>query len=122
MLGKAQIVIVILTLLLMIASVSILIWSFIQLKKDDPWPPNSQSCPDYWKVGSTGNCIGAAVNMGTCTYSGSYASVAFGTDTCQMYQWTQGTTSINGITGCTGILWDGISYGYGVNNPCYVSE
>lgn len=130
MLGKAQLIIIIITIILMVVSFSMLIWSFRQIKKDELWPPINQKCPDYWTIDASGNCIGATVNMGTsCSYAG-YTSANFGTNVCTMYQWTQGATGITGITannqsiavGCTGVRWDGISYGYGLNNPCYVES
>ena len=128
MLGKAQLIIVIITILLMIACLLMLIWSFKQLRKNKTWPPVVQTCPDYWKIDASGNCLANEGNTGKCSYSAS--AYTFGTDTCEMYKWTQGSTGITGIytgqtpltIGCTGVRWDGISYGYGVNNPCYVDS
>jgi hypothetical protein len=122
MLGKAQTVIVIIAIILMIACFSMLIWSFIQVKKAKPWPPVYQTCPDYWTENTDGTCNGVTANMGKCSASG-YQNVNFGdleSNLCNIYNWTQGTTSINSKLGCTGVRWDGISYGYGVNNPCWV--
>lgn len=121
MLGKAQLVIFVITVILMVASFSMLIWAFINIKKDTPWPPNKQKCPDYWRMNSDGTCDGTTANIGQCDVS-KFQDVNFGSDACQMYNWTQGLTGPSGITGCTGVRWDGISYGYGINNPCYIPQ
>jgi len=126
MLGKAQTVIVIITIILMIACFSMLIWSFIQVKKAKPWPPVYQTCPDYWTENANGTCNGATANMGNCSSTFStYKAVDFGelddsSNLCNIYKWTQGLTSIGNKPGCTGVRWDGISYGYGVHDPCWV--
>jgi hypothetical protein len=106
MLGKAQKIIVIITVIITIICFSMLIWSFIQLKKDQPWPPSSQPCPDNWTI-NNGVC------SGFCNGEAATANFAGFTD-CDKYNWTEG---VNG--GCNGALWDGISYGYGEHDPCY---
>jgi len=103
MLGKAQKIIVIITVILTVVCFSMLIWSFVQSKKDQPWPPISQPCPDNWTI-NNGIC------SGVCGTTGATASFENSTD-CDKYNWTKN---------CAGAMWDGISYGYGENNPCYV--
>lgn len=111
MLGKAQKIIVIITVILTIICFSMLIWSFIQSKKDQPWPPISQPCPDNWTI-KNGVCSGFCNGVSTT------ANFTGFTD-CDKYNWTKGT-EVNSQKACSGALWDGISYGYGEHDPCYV--
>ena len=73
------------------------------------WPVNIPNCPDYWidysgdgsKCGdigfnTTSNCVG------TMDFSGTY---------CQKRG--------KAIVGCSGIIWDGVTYGHGNNVQKY---
>jgi len=78
--------------------------------KDKNWPPVSASCPDYWEIDSSGNCMNSKL-LGTCElvnnkknfnvdeYSGSLGP-------CKKYNWAKSC----------GVSWDGITYG--ATNPC----
>jgi hypothetical protein len=106
MLGKAQKIIVIIAIVLIVICFSMVIWSLFQAKSG-PWPPISQPCPDHWKINGTSceNTSGKSIDFSSFTL-------------CDKYKWTMGET-VNGISGSTGALWDGISYGYGEHDACY---
>ena len=105
--------------LLIIATVILIIilvlfaYSLHHQKKKQKWPPTMASCPDYWvDNGINGskchNVLGLGkesckndVDFSIATYSGAQGP-------CNKFKWAQNC----------GVTWDGITYGYGSDNPC----
>ena len=105
---RAIVVLVALIVLIVVLSV---IGYVLSKTKDVNWPPIVPTCPDYWEVDGSGNCINSQ-SLGTCKKPEDN-NVDFTTDNylgvngaCNKYKWA---------TGC-GVSWDGVTYG--VPNPC----
>jgi hypothetical protein len=81
-------------------------------QKNQVWPPTKSNCPDYWTDNSgTGALCQNTLGLGTCTSSPDFTNATYSsssTGKCAKQKWA---------TKC-GVTWDGITYGYGVNNPC----
>ncbi len=88
------------------------------------WPPITTDCPDYWEdlSGNGSQCFNAK-NIGTCNprltdsdgnpdpkSTKNFTTPLFTglTGTCEKQRWAE----------TCGVAWDGITYGYGSNNPC----
>jgi hypothetical protein len=88
------------------------------------WPPITTECPDYWEdlSGNGSQCFNTK-NIGTC--NGPEYNADDTPDTTTTKDFTGST--YNGLNGlcekqtwakACGVAWDGITYGYGTNNPC----
>ena len=84
--------------------------------KDTNWPPVSASCPDYWEIDSSGNCLNSKL-LGSCNKTTKNDKKNFNEDMysgslgpCKKYEWAKGC----------GISWDGITYG--APNPCLIKK
>jgi hypothetical protein len=84
--------------------------------KDKNWPPVSASCPDYWEIDSSGNCMNSKL-LGKCNILKNDNTKDFNSDEysgtlgpCKKYEWAKGC----------GISWDGITYG--APNPCLIKK
>jgi hypothetical protein len=109
--------------LLIIATVILIIilvlfaYSLHNQKKKQKWPPTDSSCPDYWvEDGTNGskcrNVLGLGkeqckndVDFSTAPYVGQNSE-------CEKFKWAQRC----------GVTWDGITYGFGNDNPCTSSS
>ena len=78
--------------------------------KNKQWPPNTPSCPDYWTIDASGNCMNGKDLVNKCPDQNSVdfskAPYVGNQGACEKYKWA---------TGC-GVAWDGITYG--VKSPC----
>ena len=100
-------IVVLVAVIVLIVILTIIGYSLTKAK-DVNWPPVVPTCPDYWELDGSGNCMNTK-NLGTCKNS----KMDFSIDNylgvngaCNKYKWA---------TGC-GVSWDGITYG--VPNPC----
>jgi len=103
-------IVVLVALIVLIVVLSIIGYS-LSKTKDVNWPPVVPTCPDYWELDGSGNCVNSK-GLGTCKKPEDN-QVKFTTDNyigangpCNKYKWA---------TGC-GVSWDGVTYG--VPNPC----
>jgi hypothetical protein len=90
------------------------------------WPPIITDCPDYWEdySGNGSQCVNIK-NIGKCSIkepkfyangvlmprrSIDFSEVKYTglTGLCEKQKWAK----------ACGVAWDGITYGYGSNNPC----
>lgn len=78
------------------------------------WPPMVPSCPDYWTMDSSGNCINTK-HLGTCRPPKGQTMLKINFDVpafsganhlCAKYNWAKKCN----------IAWDGLTYG--AANPC----
>ncbi len=93
-----------------------------------PWPPITTNCPDYWEdySGNGSQCVNVK-NIGTCSNEESkfYAngnlragkSVDF---TVPKYIGQKGPCERKKWANTCGVAWDGITYGYGTDDPCAI--
>jgi uncharacterized integral membrane protein len=98
-------------ILLVILFVVIII-SFKNSNSQVIWPPITDNCPDYFTDinGDGSNCANTfdlGLNVGTnINFKTNYPSA------CDKYTFCN--TNL--------LTWDGITYGYGLNNPCQTSS
>ena len=87
-------------------------------KLDQVWPPMVASCPDYWiDISGNAQCVNLK-DLGTCNSNpgpDGHSTMDFSGDTfsgengpCAKFTWANKC----------GVSWDGITYGYGEQNPC----
>jgi hypothetical protein len=109
--------------LLIIATVFLIIilvlfaYSLHNQKQKQKWPPTESSCPDYWvDNGTNGSNCRNVLGLGeeTCKSDVNFSTAPYvGTGgTCEKKVWANGCK----------VTWDGITYGYGNNNPCSPSS
>lgn len=111
--GTAQKIILFIAIILLIIIFVVVIWTFVSAHSNTPWPPTSQTCPDYWPEGTPGTCMNTK-GLGSCEkISIDFSNVS----ACDKYNWSIGST-VSGLTGCGEVQWDGINYGYGQYTPC----
>lgn len=107
-----KIVLIVATCLLIVALVAT---SYMMKKNisNTKWPPGdiSQTCPDYWEIGSTGTiCVNRnGINMGGLTGAGRNSLNLANYSACQKYLWANQNR----------VSWDGVS---NINNPCVSRE
>jgi hypothetical protein len=86
------------------------------------WPPYVSNCPDYWlDLSSNGSQCLNIKKLGTCNIPTK--------DNNSLMDFTTGTFTSSGgqcnkqkWANTCGVTWDGITYGYGKNNPCSESD
>ena len=94
--------------------------SFMINKKSDDakWPPYVANCPDYWlDLSSNGSkCLNTHL-LGTCGVPTpkNPNTVDF---TADIYTGSEGDCNKKTWANKCGVTWDGITYGYGKNDPC----
>lgn len=97
-------------------------YSLHNTKKNQSWPPTVSQCPDYW-VDLSGNsdiCLNIK-DLGTCNaglnkgLEGKHTEMDFSDST---YQGSNGNCAKFQWANQCGVSWDGITYGYGSQNPC----
>ena len=91
------------------------------------WPPIQTDCPDYWEdlSGNGSQCFNVK-DIGTCSiYDPKYDATTGKPDSSSTMNFSGATyTGPNGLcekqkwAKTCGVAWDGITYGYGTNNPC----
>jgi len=105
-------------LIVLVITLIILAFAIKNRTNDMKWPPYVANCPDYWlDLSSDGSQCYNKKSLGTCNIPSSsdpnymnFTSSAFtGSEgQCNKKKWA---------TNC-GLTWDGITYGYGKNDPC----
>ena len=87
--------------------------------KNATWPPVSSSCPDYWGIDGSGNCINNR-KLGTCNKpllpGQQYFTINFNQ---APYTGSMGDCAKYGWANNCNVAWDGVNYG--VSNPCQES-
>ncbi len=97
--------------ILLIILFIIIIISFKNSSTQVIWPPITDNCPDYFTDinGDGSNCANTfdlGLNVGTnINFKSNYPSA------CDKYTFCNSNL----------LTWDGITYGYGLNNPCETS-
>jgi len=88
------------------------------------WPPVTTDCPDYWEdlSGNGSQCFNVK-DIGTCNHpslDGNNNPVVSSTKnfTTTAYSGLNGLCEKQKWANNCGVAWDGITYGYGTNNPC----
>jgi hypothetical protein len=90
------------------------------------WPPIKTNCPDYWEdlSGNGSQCFNVK-DIGTCSIYNPTFDANGKPDPTSSKNFSGATyTGANGLCekkkwakSCN-VEWDGITYGYGTNNPC----
>ncbi len=103
--------------LLIIATVILIIilvlfaYSLHNQKQKQKWPPTESSCPDYWVDNGTNgsNCVNT-LSLGKCKDAPNFFKAPYvgSGGSCKKKGWANGCQ----------VTWDGITYGYGNNDPC----
>lgn len=113
---KKKVILFFLVLLVII----LFIMGYLMNKKtsDMKWPPYVANCPDYWlDLSSNGSRCYNQHSLGTC-------AIPTATDkntvdfTASIYTGSEGKCNKKKWATNCGVTWDGITYGYGKNDPC----
>jgi hypothetical protein len=121
-----QKIILTIAIVLLIVMLIIINLSLTNASASLTWPPIKTDCPDYWEdlLGNGSQCVNIK-NIGTCFNTNPKfdangnilpnTSMNFSTPIytgpnglCEKKKWARNC----------GVAWDGITYGYGSNDPC----
>ena len=105
-------------LILLVIILFIISYTIKNKTNDIKWPPYVANCPDYWlDLSSNGSMCYNKHSLGTCgvPVSGNDNTIDF---TRSIYTSSQGDCNKKKWAERCGVSWDGITYGYGNNNPC----
>jgi hypothetical protein len=110
---------VILFFLILLAIILFIMAYTINKKTNDlKWPPYISNCPDYWlDLSSNGSRCFNQHSLGKCAIPNSLEqnTVDF---TSSIYTGSEGECNKKKWANNCGVTWDGITYGYGNNDPC----
>lgn len=85
---------------------------------DMKWPPYVANCPDYWlDLSSNGSRCHNQHSLGTCAIA-TEANETYVDFTSSVYTGSSGDCNKKKWATNCGVTWDGITYGYGKNDPC----
>jgi hypothetical protein len=105
-------------LILLVIILFIISYTINDKSNNIKWPPYVANCPDYWlDLSSNGSMCYNKHSLGTCgvpTLSNDN-TIDF---TRSIYTSSQGDCNKKKWAETCGVSWDGITYGYGNNNPC----
>ena len=117
---KKKVILFFLILLVII----LFVMAFMMNKQDEnsEWPPYIANCPDYWlDLSSNGSQCYNAKSLGTCGIPTTENKnvVDF---TSELYAGSNGNCNKQKWATKCGVTWDGITYGYGKNDPCSTTD
>jgi hypothetical protein len=106
--------------LLILLAIILFIMAFTINKKSNnmKWPPYVANCPDYWlDLSSNGSSCFNQHSLGNCAIptTSNQNTVDF---TSSIYTGSEGECNKKKWAINCGVTWDGITYGYGKNDPC----
>ena len=105
-------------LLLLVIILIIMAYTINSKTNNMKWPPYIANCPDYWlDLSSNGSMCYNQHSLGRCGIPSqtNENTVDF---TLDMYTNSQGDCNKKKWAENCQVTWDGITYGYGNNNPC----
>jgi hypothetical protein len=105
-------------LLLLVIILFIMSYTINEKSNDLKWPPYIANCPDYWlDLSSNGSRCYNKHSLGRCGIPSSTNKniVDF---TADIYTSSEGDCNKKKWSENCLVTWDGITYGYGNNNPC----
>lgn len=110
--------VIIFFLLLLVIILLIMSYAITKKTNDLKWPPYIANCPDYWlDLASNGSMCYNKHSLGTCSLprDNNKNTVDFTSD---IYTSSEGDCNKKKWANNCGVSWDGITYGYGKNDPC----
>jgi hypothetical protein len=105
--------------ILLVIILFIMAYTINKKSSDLTWPPYVANCPDYWlDLSSNGSMCYNSHSLGRCAIpsSSNKNTVDF---TADIYTGSEGDCNKKKWSNNCGVTWDGITYGYGNNDPCY---
>jgi hypothetical protein len=125
-----QKIVLTIAIVLLIGLLIIINLSLTNASSSKIWPPIITNCPDYWEdnSGNGAQCVNIK-NIGKCFnkepkfYANGVLmprkSMDFSTAT---YTGPEGLCAKQNWANTCGVAWDGITYGYGSQNPCDIKN
>ena len=110
--------VIIFFLVLLVIILTIMAFTINKKQSNVKWPPYIANCPDYWiDLSSNGSMCYNQHSLGTCSMpiGNNKNTMDF---TSEIYTGSEGDCNKKKWANNCGLAWDGITYGYGKNDPC----